>query len=183
MRRALRAAAPTAFLVLAACTEQDSAGFERAVDSFFVSLFQFFLVMMLIAAAFFVLWALIFAGAATAVIAGIKRLTDRHAEQRPRPPDQETAGASPPPPAARNDPDWVGVGMIIFGVVLLLAAAPTVLSVNLGPTSAGQVTIPLPLIVGGAALIWFAQRRRRAQAPQQAPPPTPVEGDDDRAAG
>lgn len=150
-------------LALASCTEQDASGFERAVDSFFISILEFFLMMMLLAAFMFVLWALIFAGAATAVIAGIRRLTAGRRDD-PSALDAQPSAPPPPPPASPNrEPDWLGVGMIVFGVVLLLAAAPTVFSVSLGPTSGGAITIPLPLILGGAGLVWLANRRRRDQ--------------------
>lgn len=137
------ATAATALGTLASCSAQETSNaVEGAVESLFVEIMQFMLIMVAIAAVAIVLWSLLIAGGVAAIAAALKR----------RRGEGETSGP------ASNDP--VGTGMLVFGIVLVVSAASSVCTVTAGPTGAGETTVPLPIIALGIGLIVAANRRR-----------------------
>jgi hypothetical protein len=130
-------------IALAACSsaadaEATQRAVEGAVDSFFVSIFQWFLVLFVFAILAVVVWSLVIGGAAAAIFAGTRRLKGEQTERTQR--------------------DAVAVGMLVFGIVLLLSSAGAVCSITSGPTGA-EVSIPVPIVLLGAGLIFAAKRR------------------------
>lgn len=147
----LRRLSPALLLVLSACSESDADTTARAVEagvqSFFVTMIQWMVVMFLLAGLAILLWSLLIGGAVTAFVAGRKRVRDAEGSTDP--------GAPP-----TTDP--LGMGMMAFGGVLLLLATGTVCASS-GTT--GTVSVPLPLILLGIGLVWAAKRRRAPATP------------------
>lgn len=133
-----------------ACTEQDSRAVDRAVESFFGEFFEFWFSMMMMMALMTLLWAFIAAGAIAAIIAGIRWM---RGDRQPAAPGQRAV-----------EPDWIGLGMIIGGSVLVLAASPWIMGMGFNFHDGGTVA-PFVVVglVGMALMFAWVGRRRRAK--------------------
>lgn len=189
MRSATARLAPILALVtLAACTEQDASGVDRAVESFFGELFEFWFSMMLLVVMMILFWALIAAGAVAVIVAGIRRMRGgrQAVSEVPR------ASGAPGAPGVQPEPDWVGIAMIVGGGVLLLGASPWIFGIGFDFNDGGALgPLVLPGLVGAALVIGWTMRGRRGrrarrearaaqaargsgyQAVQQSPMPAP----------
>lgn len=163
---------------LVSCYGEDSTGAaESAAEAFL----EFILFIALLAMIMVIVWALILAGGVAAILAGIRRLSQR--DRRPPPPVSATPAPSDPDPAThaggppteplpgapalpqeteprRDVPDTFGIALIVFGAVLVITAGPFVLNAD-GFSPGVGISVPLPLLIGAGVLIAFAIRRRR----------------------
>lgn len=187
IRRIARLSMLAPVALLAACTEQDVTGVERAADAFFGEFFEFVFTMMVLSTMMTFAYVMLFAGMATAILAAVRANRDRR------------EGRDPAGPGT----DWLAIGFLVFGGIMLFATSPWVFGIGFSfHDEPGRSLTPfLPVILLGMGLAFagssrFRRRRREAAAagqhrqqqsgpqagwppvpppaPQQTPPPPAV---------